>query len=115
MTFGLVAKNSAQKIASVGLNGNEGIFVGGVPIVIYTCPAGKKAVVAGTMTAISLGSGGNVHMNYATRAVITVTATNITSNTITHTINAGETVALEQNAPAGGNADWKLTVTESPV
>ena len=115
MTISIISKTTAQKIPSQDISGNTGALVGGTPVTVYTVPAGLKAIVVGTVTTRSFGSGGEVNLRYATVPVANGQALDVPSNTVTHVIEAGQTVDVLQVAPAGGNADYKLTVTESPA
>jgi len=123
VTFTISAKNAAQKFNEIAANGST-TTAGN--ITVYTCPAGKNAVIfGGAVTLDDYGGTANeVRVRYNQSKVFVFVKTVFplpaelphTANMPQGFITAGQTVAITLNLDGGDtDYDWGFRIQELPV
>jgi len=115
LTFGLSAKNTAQKIDSRAINGSTQSEPGGV-FQVYTCPTGQRAKIKGTVNVDSFGAGTQVLVQIDSAELIRlILATDSPTDIPEVSLEAGESLELNPNVGTNADIEFALTVVESPA
>jgi len=127
MTSTLVARNTAQKLGEIVLNLN-GPVVTGSSLIIYTCPAGKRAEIKGHLEVTTTGAADRADLNIAGIDVAEWQATG--GGTILavpqdlaegvafpfeQIMDAGETIVISQNSGTNANFRGNIKIKELPI
>lgn len=125
MTGKINALNSVQKIPETGLIANVVVQ----PNIIYTCPAGKKAILNGKIWCVNVGAAAQVYLNAAGIRICIWQAVggdlnenrpenlavNVAFTIKDITLSATQTLDTSQDAGANAQIKHNIKVLELPV
>ena len=117
MVFSIQAKNVNQKSTILSLSGTSAV-IDAAGVLIYTCPAGKRAQGNASMALNSFGTATAVRMRAAGSKIINYDNTSIQAENprmAPFSLNAGDTLRITANLGNTSGADWNVTLTELPA
>lgn len=114
MTFGIVAKGSAQKLSTFPIIQR----LTSTATSWYTCPANKKAHVRGYIIPDAFGAGTKIHVELNPTGGKQVSADNSVVDTKTDAefdMVAGEVLGYDQDVGSNATVDGVWTIQESLI
>lgn len=117
--FQLTPLGNVQVNPTIQIKGTS-VAVGTTPVVLYTCPAGKKSQVqAFSDRSVALGTNAHQHATISgvnLRDMSAVEASQVDEQIRGFTMNAGDTITLVgDNAANNGTINFLITVQELPA
>ena len=108
----IIPRNTIQKIPEIVLNTRLVTTV----LIFYTCPTGKKAVIKGMAMCTGLGAAAEVRLEADGVEVINWVAASVDDAKFFEcALNAGETLAKDQNSGTNGEVNVSSRILETPV
>jgi len=108
----IISRNPIQKIPTTALNVREV----GATLIFYTCPTGKKATIKGSAMCTGLGAAAEVRLEANGIEIINwVAATVDDAINFECSLEAGETLAKDQNSGTNGEVNVTASILETPI
>jgi len=108
----IVSRNTIQKNPAITLNAREV----GATLIFYTCPTGKRALIEGMAMCTGLGAAAEVRLEADGVELINWVSTTVDeSKMFVCQLEAGETLAKDQNSGTNGEVNVTCRITETPV
>jgi len=108
----IVSRNQIQKIPTTALNTR----LVGATLIFYTCPTGKKARIEGMAMCTGLGAAAEVRLEVDGVEIINWVAASVDdAKFFSCSLEAGETLAKDQNTGTNGEVNVTASILETPA